>query len=58
MRDEITVRLTHLNNQWERLQRTVAPKDGLQDRQTMLRGMMSIYNTVCAINLYTHRLIA
>ena len=57
MRDEITVRLTHLNNQWERLQRTVAPKDGLQDRQTMLRGM-SIYNTVCAINLYTHRPIA
>ena len=57
MRDEITVRLTHLNNQWERLQRTVAPKDGLQDRQTMLRGM-SICNTVCAINLHTNRPIA
>lgn len=40
MRDEITVRLTHLNNQWERLQSTVAPSDGLRDRETMLRGKL------------------
>ena len=39
MKDEIIVRLTHLNNQWERLQKAMAPSEGLRDRDTMIRGI-------------------
>jgi len=48
MKDEISVRLSHLNNQWERLQKTIAPSDGLSDRETMLRGVTcSIFVCLC-----------
>lgn len=38
MKEEINIRLQHLNGQWESLEKTVSPGSLHRDEKTMLRG--------------------
>ena len=38
MKDEINIRLQHLNSQWETLEKAISPCHGYQDEETMLKG--------------------
>ena len=39
MKDEIQIRLQHLNGQWEALEKVISAGGATRDEQTMLRGM-------------------
>ena len=41
MKEEITVRIQHLNNQWQALEQAISPRAGYQDHSTMVKGESS-----------------
>ncbi len=38
LKEEISARLQHLNNQWQLIQQAITPQHGKQDLDTMLQG--------------------
>ena len=44
MKEEIQVRLQYLNKEWEVLEKSISPKSGYQDEETMLKGKWKYIN--------------
>ena len=42
MKEEITIRIQHLNNQWQALEQAISPRTGYQDHNTMVKGELFI----------------